>query len=93
MGSARLPQLPQVESQNVRLAGIKPAERGKALILRLAEFRGLGGTAQVRLPAYVRAAARTNLLERQAEALEIEAGSIQLELRAWEIATLRLELE
>ncbi len=91
-GRADLPEQPVVESRCACLAASKPAERGDALILRLVEFRGEGGAVEVRLPANVRAVAQTNLLERQPRPLEIKAGKVRLNLRAWEIATLRLEI-
>ena len=90
-GEARLPQVPLVISENVRLAALKWAEQGKALIIRLAEYRGRAGHAVVRPPEGVRRAQKTNLLERQGQSVRHEHGVIELDLRAWEIATLRLE--
>ena len=93
-GEAHLPELPAVQSENVRLAAVKWAEDGsRALILRLVEFRGQAGSAVIHLPAYVKRAAKVNLLERAAEALPATAGKVQMPARAWEIATLRLELD
>lgn len=97
-GRANLPLMPAVESDNIRMAAIKWAENspdlrlGNALILRLVEYRGSAGRATINLPGYVHSAAKVNLLERQGEPLSISNGKVQLTLRAWEIATLRLEL-
>jgi alpha-mannosidase len=97
-GRANLPLMPAVESDNIRMAAIKWAENspdlrlGNALILRLVEYRGSAGQATINLPGYVHSAAKVNLLERQGEPLSISNGKVQLTLRAWEIATLRLEL-
>jgi alpha-mannosidase len=97
-GRANLPLMPAVQSDNVRLATVKWAEESvdsyqvNALILRLAEYRGRAGQATVSLPGYIRNVAKVNMLERQAESLPVTNGKVQLNIRAWEIATLRLEL-
>jgi alpha-mannosidase len=97
-GRANLPLMPAVQSDNVRLAAVKWAEesidsyQANALILRLVEFRGRSGQATISLPGYIRSAAKVNLLERQAESLPMKNGKVQVTFRAWEIATLRLEL-
>jgi alpha-mannosidase len=92
-GRAQLPPLPAVQSDNVRLASVKWAEKGRALILRCCEFRGRAGSACVTLPEGVRGAAKVNLLERQGEPLAVENGRAQFRVRPWEIATLRLEVD
>jgi alpha-mannosidase len=92
-GEAHLPALPLVQSENVRLAAVKFAENAQnALILRLVEFRGQSGTATIHLPGGMKSAARVNLLERAGEPLQIDGGKVTLQLRPWEIATLRLEI-
>jgi len=97
-GRANIPLMPSVQSENVRLAAIKWAEestdsyQANALILRLVEFRGRPGQAIISLPGYIRSAAKVNILERHAESLLVTNGKVQVNLRAWEIATLRLEL-
>jgi len=89
-GEAHLPDLPRVESNVARLAALKWAEQGCALILRLCEFRGQGGEVEIMLPNGIERAEKVNLLERQAQALEIKARRTSVMLRPWEIATLRL---
>ena len=91
-GEARLPEGPQVRSDHVRLAAIKRAEKGNALVVRLLEFRGRTGTAQVTVPATARSVAKVNLLERQARPLAITGGRMKVPVRGWEIATLRIEV-
>lgn len=91
-GRAVLPEMPMVKSDNVRLACIKLAEKGNALIMRLCEYRGKPGEVVVELPDYVSQVAKVNLLERQGELLKIEAKKVRLNMRKFEIATLRLEL-
>jgi alpha-mannosidase len=97
-GRANLPLMPGLNSDNIHLAAIKWAENGadhrvgNALILRLVEYRGRPGQVVINLPGYVYGGAKVNLLERQAQPIPIADNKIQLSLRAWEIATLRLEL-
>ena len=96
-GEVQLPALPAVDSQNVRLAAVKWAEdtavgAGNALILRLVEYRGRSGRVVVSLPDGVNCALKVNLLERAGDPLAIAGGKVALDVRAWEIATLRLEL-
>lgn len=89
-GAVRLPAAPRVTGANVRLAALKCAEDGNGLILRLVEFRGRGGQAAIRLPNGFPNAARTNLLERDAQRLTVANGTANCTLRPWEIATVRL---
>jgi alpha-mannosidase len=91
-GGLNLPEAPQVRSKVARLAALKWAEQGQALILRLHEFRGKGGPVEVRVPSVIKRVARVNLLERQAEPLALEDGRVSLTVRSWEIATLCLTL-
>lgn len=91
-GQVRLAEIPQVHSESVRLAAIKWAEKEEAVILRLCEFRGIGGSVEVDLPDWVKGISQTNLLERQGVPLEIGNCQVQLRLRPWEITTLKLKV-
>jgi hypothetical protein len=91
-GEARLPRVPLVISENVRLTTLKRSEQGKAWIVRLAEHRGRAGHAVVRPPEGVRGVQRVNMLERQGRSVRFENGVVEVDLRAWEIATLRFEV-
>jgi alpha-mannosidase len=90
-GSARLPDVPTIESDCARMSVLKQSEDGTALVVRLAEFRGRGGEANVTLCAGYGKAFKTNLLEREAEALRVAGGACVVPVRPWEIVTLRLE--
>lgn len=92
--AATLPPAPRVVAGEARISALKLAEKGKALIVRLWEFRGKRARVRVQLPEGLRVkeARKTNLLERGGEKLTVSAGAVNLDLRAWEIATLRLEL-
>ena len=91
-GKIQLIEMPALTSQTARITAIKWAEKEDAVILRLCEFRGKDGTVEIGLPGWVKRASQVNLLERQDEPLEIENHRLQLTLRPWEIATLKLEV-
>jgi len=90
-GRVDLPSAPRVTSDNVRLAALKHSERGDALIVRLAEYRGQAGTAVVSVPDGFRRVERVNLLERNGTRLPTEGRTVRVKLRPWEIATVRME--
>ncbi len=91
-GNVQLPKLPRVHSTCTRIASLKWAELGQAIILRLHEFRGQGGPVKITLPDIISNITRVNLLERQGTPLELKNNCVQLTTRPWEITTLRLEL-
>ena len=70
------------------LDGIKRAEDGDALVLRLYEAHGGRGEARVRLARPVASAARANLLEEPIEDAPVEDGAVVVGFRPWEIVTL-----
>lgn len=92
-GQVRLAEMPRVHSESVRLAAIKWAEKEKALILRLCEFRGKGGSVEVELPSWANHIWQTNLLERQEKPLKVEESRARLTLKPWEITTLKLDMQ
>ena len=89
-GETQLPAMPQLESGTARISSVKWAEDGSGLVLRLVEFRGQGGQVTLRLPDNTHSADRVNLLERQPEPLRLQNQEIHLNLRPWEIATVRI---
>lgn len=92
-GKVTLPAMPTVTSTGaVRLAALKWAESGRAIIMRLVERGGQTSVAAVHLPAFANRIARVNLLEREEQLLQINADSVSLTLHPWEIATLRIEV-
>ena len=82
--------LPVLSSDCCRLAALKWAEKGQALVLRLVEYRGQGGEASLTLPDGFHQVEQTDLLERQGQLLVVDRGKVTLTLRPWEITTLRL---
>jgi alpha-mannosidase len=82
-----------LDSKGVALTGIKQAEEGKELVIRLAEIEGKETTVNLTLPVRISNARRLNIIE-----LPQETGSkpvakentVQVKLRAHEIVTLGL---
>jgi alpha-mannosidase len=103
-GAVTLSRMPEIVSPSVRIAAVKWAEQGNAVILRLHEYRGRRGPAILTIPFPTTEVTRVNLLERagvaddgiaddsDATPLTVEADRVKLSLGPWEIATLRLDL-
>jgi alpha-mannosidase len=82
----------EAEGLELALAGFKRSEDGEAVILRLYEPHGARGPARLRFPGGLKGAEKTNLLEdRGGTPVEVEGGGIDLEVRPFEVVTLRLE--
>jgi alpha-mannosidase len=80
-----------VDSPGVVLTGIKQAEDGKELIVRLFEVEGKATTVNLNLPASVVSARRLNLLEFPLENAvnpSVNGSSVQFRINANEIVTL-----
>ena len=71
----------------------KRAEDGDGLIVRLYESQRKRGPIQIRFGRAVEAAWTTNLLEENESALQLDQDSIQLNLRPYQIVTLRVRLQ
>ena len=79
-----------VNERNVIVETIKPAEDGDGLIVRLYECERRRGPAALRVGFPLRAAWRTNLLEENEAALVVDDGAVQLDVRPFQVITLRL---
>ena len=83
----------RTEGVELALAGLKKSEDGEAVILRLYEPHGARGAARLRFPGGLKGAEKSNLLEdRGGTPVEVEGGRIELEVRPFEVVTLRLEV-
>ncbi len=69
---------------------IKPAEDGNGWVVRLYESFGGRVRARLRLAPPVATAFLSNTLEDRIEELQLEEGGLTLELRGFQIVTLRL---
>ena len=82
----------EAEGVELALAGLKRSEDGGAVILRLYEPHGARGPARLRFPGGLKRAEKTNLLEdRGGTPIGVEDDAIDLEVRPFEVVTLRLE--
>ncbi len=88
----RLPSrwgLLEIEPRNLVLSALKPGQHG-TVVLRLYEATGQATTLRLRLPAGVQRVDEVNLIEDPLGPVAIDAERVQLELRAFEVKTLRL---
>ncbi len=82
-----------VEGVALALGSLKKAEDGKGLILRLYEPHGARGKSVLRFANEVKRAEKVNLLEEEvAGPVLAEGNTLRLEVRPFEVLTLRLEL-
>lgn len=79
-----------VDRPNVVIETVKGAEDGRGFVVRLYEGQRRRGTATLTSGVPLARAYRTNLLEEGESELEVRGSSVSLELRPYEIVTLRL---
>jgi len=85
------PSLISIDRPNVIIETIKLAEDGNGIIVRLYESQRRRGQVWVRMGFALESAWATNLLEENESALGVENDSIQLNLRPYQIMTIRLK--
>ncbi|MFN7036086.1 MAG: alpha-mannosidase, partial [Bellilinea sp.] len=82
-----------LNNDNIVIETVKPAEDGsRDVIMRLYEGMRTASRCTLKTALPVRAVSQTNLLEEDAQPLEISNGEIQLDFRPFEIKTIRLHL-
>jgi alpha-mannosidase len=77
------------------LGSLKKAEDGEGLVLRLYEPHGARGKSALRFAPGIKRAERVNLLEEvdaSGPVPTVEGGTLRIEVRPFEVLTLRLEL-
>lgn len=79
-----------VDAPNVVVETVKPAEEGEGIVVRLYECERSGCKAKLAFTPGVQMVFETNLLEENARELAIEAGTVELAFRPFEIKTLLL---
>jgi alpha-mannosidase len=84
-----LPALLSTTAPNVIIETIKQAEDGNGIIVRLFESQRKRGAVELRFGHALDSAWITNLLEENESALHVDQDSIQLNLRPYQIVTLR----
>ena len=72
--------------------GDLPTRKGRSIIVRI--YESLGGRARgtIKTTLGVKKVWKTNLLEDDGEVMEIKDREVRIELRAFEVATFRLQL-
>lgn len=88
----RTASLVRLDGPGVTLTACKRADREDALVLRLHEAWGGRRRVRVEVDMNLEGAWRTDLLERPLAPLDVAGSSVTLELRAFEIATVKLSL-
>jgi alpha-mannosidase len=87
---SRLPSMVSASEPHVIIETVKRAEDSDGIIVRLYESQRKRGPVQLRAGFALGAGWQTNLLEENESALPIENDSIQLDLKPYQIMTLRL---
>jgi alpha-mannosidase len=80
----------QLQAQNVVLTALKKAEDEDALILRFYEWAGKESDIKLQLPAGANSASETDLMERAVADLSLEAGTVTVHTKPFEIKTVRI---
>jgi alpha-mannosidase len=80
-------------SPNVIIETIKQAEDGDGIITRLYESQRKRGQVKLRVGYEVESARETNLLEENRSQLQVESNQVILNLRPYQIMTLRLKMK
>jgi alpha-mannosidase len=84
-------ELVSLDPADVALSGIKQAEDGTGIVVRLVDVTGKGGPATLALPVRVKSAKRLDLIERPLKEAEIPAvrdRTVTVVLKPHEVATL-----
>lgn len=79
-------------ADHVFVSSVKTAEESDERILRLYETSGSVQKAVIHFDREVQAACRTDLLERDGEALKIHGTEVEAELQAYEMMTIKVKL-
>ena len=88
-----LPSIVSASAPNVIIETVKRAENGDGIIIRLYESQRKRGQVQVKVGGVVDSAWATNLLEENESALSVENDSILLNLKPFQIMTVRIKLK
>ena len=81
-----------VDRPGVSVEAVKWADRSDAVVVRLCEVWGSRGPVRVTLHRPFVSVARTDLLERPVSPLASHDGTVELELRPFELVTLAFDL-
>lgn len=82
-----------IEGVTLALGSLKKSEDGRGLILRLYEPHGARGRSILRFTKEIKRAEATNLMEEKSGTLSTERNTLRVEVRPFEVLTLRIELQ
>ncbi len=82
-----------VDRPGVSVEAVKWADRSDAVVVRLCEVWGSRGRCRVTLHRPFGSVSRTDLLERESSPLASSGGAVELELRPFELVTLRFAVD
>ncbi len=82
----------EVDRRGVIIEAVKRAEREDAVIVRLYEAHNCRGTVNLKTCLPVRSAHLCDLMEKDQDELEIKAGSVHLDIKPFEIVTIKFRL-
>lgn len=92
-GTAGEGSLFSLDAENVVIEAVKPAEDGSSdVVVRLYEAMRTATRCTLSTALPVKAAAQTNLVEKEAAQLEFRGSKVELDFRPFEIKTIRLTL-
>jgi len=81
----------ELKPDNLILSALKKAEGEDRVILRFFETRGEATGAELRVFKPIKGAWTVNLLEQEAQSLEVDGQTLKLRVKPFEIVTLKLE--
>jgi alpha-mannosidase len=82
----------KLSPDNLIFSALKKAEDSDAVIMRFFETKGEATTAEIKLFREIQRAAVVNLLEQEEYELKTDRNELKMEVRPFEIVTLKLEL-
>jgi len=85
-----------IDNKNIVLSGIKQAEEGEELVIRLVEVEGKETTVNIQLPVAIRSARKLNLIEFPLDITDkpvLSNGKLQVTLKPHEIATIGIKIK
>jgi len=88
-----VPEMPTIQSDNIRIGSIKISEDETSIILRLVEYKGRAAEGLLQLPVYINSVFLTDMMENEIEQLDIINDVVNLKMLPFKILTLKLKIE
>jgi len=80
----------QIKPENVVISCVKMAEDSNDIVIRMYDATGEGAKAEVLFDFKIEEASETDLMERETDKLKLEGEKVTLDLKPFEIKTLRI---